>query len=104
MIKSATEEINFPLNIIKEKLTLTLKSKENENNLDSCKNNNDINNNVVVAIAKAVKLFLKRFASDLTITENKLNERKLMIKDIKELIETNKDYGFLLSIIDNINK
>mmetsp|Transcript_28417 Transcript_28417/g.29593 ORF Transcript_28417/g.29593 Transcript_28417/m.29593 type:complete len:91 (-) Transcript_28417:4-276(-) len=82
------EKPSFPLNIVKEKMILSLPP------------NTQIDNSAVIAVSHALKEFLKELSSEIH-DEVKPNEKKVMIKEIKEAIENNPKYSFLNILIDN---
>ena len=81
----------FPLNIIKEKLILSLPQ------------NTEIENSAVVGMEIALREFLTQFTSEIKI-DDKNGERKLMVKEIKENIEKSNKYQFLQGLLDNNQK
>jgi len=85
------EKQNFPLNIIKEKIILSVPQ------------STQIENKAVIAVSVAVREFLKEFNSNIKFEDEKEKEKKILLKDIKEVIEKNEKYSFLklLDIAEN---
>lgn len=87
------QQPSFPLNIIKEKITLSLPQ------------GTTIDNSAVVFMSNALKEFLINFSQNIYLENSKnSNEKKLLIKDIKETIEKYPQYAFLQLLIENSNK
>lgn len=85
-------ETSFPLNIIKEKMLLSLP------------HNTPIENSALVGLNSALKDFLSEFAKDLNAQIKTNNEKKGSLKDIKETIEANGKYAFMTSLIEQIKE
>lgn len=80
------DRFEVPLNILKEKLNYCI---HNENEFD---------NEAVMAISLAINVFFKDLSSKITISQEKI--KKIMIKDIKACIENEKKFNFLLKLIE----
>lgn len=80
------DRVEVPLNILKEKLNYCI---HNENEFD---------NEAVLAISLAINVFFKDLSSKITISQEKI--KKIMIKDIKACIENEKKFNFLLKLIE----
>lgn len=88
-------EYGFPLNTIKEKILMSIP------------NNTDIDNSSVVALELSLREFLITFINESLLNDSNLNnqkqEKKVMVKDIKETIEKNKKYSFLMGLLEGNN-
>jgi hypothetical protein len=81
-------DIDIPLNIIKEKVLYSLPQ------------NAEIEEDALIVISAALKHFLTDFSGKLPITIDG-DERKIKVKDIKTLIQDNDDkYFYLKKLIE----
>ena len=79
-------DISIPLNVIKEKIKHCLPKTAT------------IDDEAILAINYSLNYFLKSLAKNIPIDQN--GEKKILIKDIKNFIEINKEFIFLKKLIE----
>lgn len=84
------DKVEIPLNIIKEKVSLSLP------------HDTDIDNGALVALNKSLNLFLGHLSNKIKISFSKNLDKKVMIKDLKECIESNPEFECLLKLLDTM--